>query len=57
MIESIFPQAPIEACVVHLVRQSLSIVNYKDRKIIAIELLLLCYASTVAEALQSLEQF
>ena len=37
-IESIFPQATIQTCVVHLVRHSLSFVNYKDRKMVAADL-------------------
>lgn len=56
-IESIFPQATIQTCVVHLVRHSLSFVNYKDRKMVAADLQLVYQASTEAEALQALEQF
>jgi putative transposase len=57
VIESIFPQATIQTCVVHLVRHSLSFVNYKDRKMVAADLQLVYQASTEAEALQALEQF
>ena len=37
-IEATFPQAQIQTCIVHLIRNSLSYVAWKDRKAIAAEL-------------------
>ena len=42
---------------VHLIRRSLSFVNFKDRKAVAADLRPIYQAATEAEALQALEQF
>jgi hypothetical protein len=37
-IESVFPQAQVQLCIVHLVRASLNYVNWKQRKLVAQDL-------------------
>jgi putative transposase len=37
-IETVFPQTQVQLCIVHLVRNSLSYVSYKDRKAVAADL-------------------
>ncbi len=37
-IESVFPQAEVQLCIVHVVRNSLKFVSYRDRKKIAADL-------------------
>jgi putative transposase len=56
-IASVFPEATIQTCVVHLVRHSLRFVNDKDRKAVAADLKPIYQAVTEAEALQALEHF
>jgi len=56
-VETYFPQAVVQTCVVHLIRRSLSFVNYKDRKGVASDLKPVYQAATETEALQALEQF
>jgi putative transposase len=31
----VFPQAQVQTCIVHLIRNSLDFVSYKDRKVVA----------------------
>lgn len=56
-IEAVFPQAKIQLCIVHLVRQSLRYVNWKDRKVLAADLKLIYGASTLEEAESALTLF
>lgn len=56
-IEAVFPQALVQLCIVHLVRNSLSYVSYKDRKAVAADLRLVYTAATEAEAEQALVDF
>jgi putative transposase len=56
-IEAVFPQTQVQLCIVHLVRNSLSYVSYKDRKAVAADLRLIYTASTEAEAEQHLVSF
>ena len=56
-IHAVFPQAQIHHCVVHLVRQSLGCVSYRDRKQVAHELRTIYRAPTEAAALAALEAF
>ena len=37
-IEAVFPQAAVQACIVHLIRNSLDFVSWKDRKPVVAEL-------------------
>jgi putative transposase len=56
-IESVFPQAQVQLCIVHLVRASLKYVSWKDRKQVAADLKLIYRAATVEQAQQELENF
>lgn len=56
-IEAVFPHTLVQLCIVHLVRNSLSYVSYKDRKAVAADLRLVYTASTEAEAEQALVDF
>jgi len=49
-IEAVFPKTQVQLCIVHMVRNSLSYVSYKDRKAVAADLRLVYTASTEAEA-------
>jgi putative transposase len=49
-IEALFPKTTVQLCIVHLVRNSLSYVSYKDRKAVAADLRLVYTASTETEA-------
>jgi len=56
-IESVFPQAQVQLCIVHLVRASLNYVNWKDRKQVAADLKPIYRAATVEQARQELDLF
>jgi putative transposase len=56
-IETVFPQTQVQLCIVHLVRNSLSYVSYKDRKTVAADLKTVYCAKTEAEAEQALMSF
>lgn len=56
-INSVFPQAQIHHCVVHLVRQSLSYVSWQDRKKVSTELRAIYRAPTVDAAEAALAAF
>jgi putative transposase len=56
-IEALFPKTTVQWCIVHMVRNSLSYVFYKDRKAVAADLRLIYTASTEAEAEQQLIAF
>jgi len=56
-IESVFPKATVQTCVVHLVRHSLSFVSHKERKAVAADLKTVYQAATETEALQAIEKF
>lgn len=56
-IGAVFPQTQIHACIVHLVRQSLAFVSYKDRKRVASQLRMIYQAETVAAARAALDAF
>jgi putative transposase len=49
-IEALFPQTTVQLCIVHMVRNALSYVSYKDRKAVAADLRLVYTASTETEA-------
>lgn len=49
-IEAVFPQTVIHQCVVHLVRQSLQYVNWKERKAVAAQLRAIYQAPSEAAA-------
>ena len=56
-IEALFPKTTVQLCIVHLVRNALSYVCYKDRKAVAADLRLIYTASTETEAEQHLVAF
>ena len=53
-IETVFPQAQIQLCIVHLVRASLNYVNWKERKLVAADLKAIYRADTENQAQQEL---
>jgi transposase-like protein len=56
-IEAVFPKTTVQLCIVHMVRNSLSYVSYKDRKAVAADLRLIYAAATETEAEQRLVEF
>ena len=56
-IESVYPNAEVQLCIVHMVRNSLKFVSYKDRKKIATDLKSIYRAATVAQAETALTEF
>jgi putative transposase len=56
-IEAVFPKTEIQLCIVHLVRQSLNYVSWKERKAVAADLKLIYNATTREQAEMRLEEF
>ena len=56
-IESVYPRAQVQLCIVHLVRASLNYVGWKERKAVAADLKPIYRAATVEQARQELERF
>ena len=56
-IESVFPEARIQLCIVHMVRASLNYVNWKERKPVAADLKLIYRSATERQAEQELSEF
>lgn len=56
-IETVYPQAEVQLCIVHMVRNSLKFVSYKDRKKIAADLKMVYRADTVDQAEEALREF
>ena len=56
-IQSVYPNAKIQVCIVHMVRNSLKYVSWKDRKALAADLKCIYGAKTVEEAELTLRQF
>ena len=56
-IESVFPQTEIQLCIVHMIRNSLRYVSWKQRKEVAADLRLVYTAPTAEAAAQALEEF
>jgi putative transposase len=56
-IEAVFPKTRVQLCIVHLVRNSLSYVSYKDRKALASDLKKVYGAATEEAAEQALVEF
>lgn len=55
-IETVYPQAQVQACIVHAVRASLNYVTWKDRKRVAADLKSVYRAATVEQARQALSE-
>jgi len=56
-IENLYPQTQVQLCIVHLVRNSLRYVSWKERKAIALALRTIYAAPTAEAAEQALEAF
>ena len=56
-IETVFPQAQVQLCIVHLVRASLNYVTWVDRKLVAQDLKSVYRAATAEQAEQALREF
>jgi putative transposase len=56
-MEAVFPATAVQLCLVHMVRNSLSYVGWKERKAVAQDLKLIYRAATVAEAELALAAF
>jgi putative transposase len=56
-IEAVFPQTLTQTCIVHLIRNSLAVVSWKDRKAMMPSLKAIYQAATVAAAETALEAF
>ena len=56
-IETVFPKAQVQLCIVHLVRNCLNYVSWKERKTVAAELKPIYRAATSEEAQQRLATF
>jgi putative transposase len=56
-IETVFPQAQVQLCIVHQVRASLNYVSWKQRKAVAADLQLIYRANTTEDAYFKLEAF
>ena len=56
-INTVFPEAQVQLCIVHQVRNSLKYVSYKDRKAVAADLKRIYQSATADEAEQELSAF
>ena len=56
-IEAVFPQAEIQKCIVHQIRNSLRFVPWKERKAVAANLKKIYTASSAETGRQAIEQF
>jgi putative transposase len=56
-MEAVFPATQVQLCLVHMVRQSLSYVGWKQRKEVAADLKQIYRAATEAQAEQALRDF
>jgi transposase-like protein len=56
-IKGVFPNADIQLCLVHMMRQSLSVVPDKDRKAVSADLKKIYHAASEEAAREALEEF
>lgn len=56
-IESVFPKTEVQLCIVHMIRNSVRFVNWKDRKTICADLKKIYKAATESKAEVELEKF
>jgi len=54
-IRTVYPKTQVQLCIVHLVRNALQYVSYKDRRAVIADLKRIYQAATVAEAERALE--
>ena len=56
-IAAVFPEAIVQTCIVHLIRNSLAFVSWKDRKVIMADLKAIYRAETAEAAGTELDRF
>lgn len=56
-INTVYPATQVQLCIVHMVRNSMKLVPWKDYKAVAADLKLICQLSTEGEELLELERF
>lgn len=56
-IAAVYPDCEVQSCIVHMVRNSLAYVPYKDRKLVAVDLKAIYQSDTEELALQNLDLF
>lgn len=56
-INAIYPECEVQSCIVHMIRNSLAYVPWKDRKLVAADLKTVYNAATEEIALRNLEEF
>ena len=56
-IEAVYPQTQVQLCIVHMVRNSLRYVSWKERKAVATDLKAIYQSATVEEAELELDRF
>jgi transposase-like protein len=56
-IKGVFPNADIQLCLVHMMRQSLAVVPDKDRKVVSSDLKEIYHAASEGAAREALEEF
>jgi len=56
-IETVFPETQVQLCIVHMVRNNLKYVPYKEKKNVASDLRLIYSAATIDDAKSALEDF
>lgn len=56
-IQAVYPKTEVQLCIVHMVRNSLAFVSWKDRKQVAADLKQIYRAATAEQAKQSLNEF
>jgi len=56
-IESIYPHTQVQLCIVHMIRNSVRFVNWKDRKLLCADLKAIYTAATEDQAEAALESF
>ena len=56
-IEAVFPRTTVQTCIVHMIRNSLKYVGYKERKIIAAALKPVYTAPSESAAVAALDEF
>ena len=56
-IETVFPKALVQLCIVHMIRNSLNYVNWQERKLVAPDLRAIYTAPTAEAAEQELNRF
>jgi len=56
-IEAVFPRTEVQLCIVHMIRNSVKYVNWKDRKILCADLKTIYTAATEEQAEIALEDF